>query len=78
MNLETGLTLAGVIVAIAAIGIPLFVTLRRNTKEDTRQAITDATAPLIDERDYLRTQLRDAQRRIEELEDQLRSRDDRA
>lgn len=78
MNIETWAAFAGVAVAIAGIGLPLRVTLRRNAKEDVRQMIADANAPLIDERDYLRTQLRDAQRRIEELEDQLRSRDDRA
>lgn len=84
MNATDWIALAGVVVTVLGVGLPIRYQIRKDirdrderAKQDTRQAVLDALAPVADERDYLRTQLAQRERRIEELEDQLRSRDDR-
>lgn len=84
MTVDQWIALAAVVMTALIGWMPFRYQIRKDSrdrderaKDDTRQAVLDALAPVIVDRDYARAQLRDAQRRIEELEDQLRSRDDR-
>jgi hypothetical protein len=84
MTTNQWIALAAVLITALIGWLPFHYQIRKDARDrdekaqqDTRQAVLDALAPVTDERNYLRTQLAAAQRRNEELEDQLRSRDDR-
>lgn len=66
MSADRWIALAGVVIAALALWLPLWLSMRRDRTERARQAVTDATGPLIAERDYLR-------QRVDQLEDQLRA-----
>lgn len=79
MTADRWFTLAGILVAVASVWVPTWLSLRkdRDTREAAidqrvRQAVMDAVKPIERERDYWRA-------RADKLEDDLRGRgrDDR-
>lgn len=61
MSADQWIALLGVIVALLGIAVPVGMSIRKDAREQaqqqaaaTRQAVLDATAPLIAERDYWR------------------------
>lgn len=74
MTLDQGLVLAGVLVAAIVGWAPLHYSIRKDARERARQhddairqAVQDATAPLVADRDYWRG-------KADELERELRER----
>ncbi|HEX5347858.1 MAG TPA: hypothetical protein VFW64_12290 [Pseudonocardiaceae bacterium] len=72
MNIATWIALAGVVVMALAAGVPVALSIRKDAREQAhqqadavRQAVLDATAPLIADRDYWRA-------RADRLDDELR------
>lgn len=72
MSADTWIAVAGVVMAGCSVALPLRYSIRKDkaerenaNRESIRQAVKDATEPLIADRDFYRN-------RVSQLEDQLR------
>jgi hypothetical protein len=79
MTAGVWIALIGVLIAFLGVAVPVALSIRKDAREQarqqaeaTRQAVLDATTPIVADRDWWRSECSRRDDRIHQLEDELR------